>query len=131
MGSSALVISAGDGDSFLKTILPQEGIRVDFDLAIGWSKRKGFYFRGGAGLEAQLPVHTSIAGRLSVDRVSLAIQTKFNDIRTAVAATASLKLGPITAVVESVGLEANFSFPENGGNLGRSISHWALNPLMA
>ena len=118
MGSSALVISAGDGDGFLEMILPPEGLRVDFDLAIGWSNKKGFYFRGSAGLEAVFPVNMSLSGVLTVNSIYLAIKTDGSDIRTAVAASIGAQIGPVYALVEHVGLEATFAFPEDGGNLG-------------
>lgn len=118
IGSAALVISPGDGDSFLRDLLPSEGVRTNFDLALGWSNRQGFYFRGSANLEAQLSVQASVAGAASIDTVYLAIQTEFNDIRTTIAAAVSFKLGPVTAVVDHIGLEAVFAFPEDGGNLG-------------
>jgi hypothetical protein len=118
MGSSALVISAGDGDGFLKKSLPPEGMRVDFDLAIGWSNKKGFYFRGSAGLETVLPVNLSLFGVLTVNSIYLAIKTDGSDIRTAVAASIGTQIGPVHALVEQVGLEATFAFPEDGGNLG-------------
>jgi hypothetical protein len=118
MGSSALVISPGDGDGFLKKILPSEGMRIDFDLAIGWSNKKGFYFRGSAGLETVLPVGVSLFGVLTVNSIYLAIKTDGSDIRTAVAASIGTQIGPVNALVDQVGLEATFAFPEDGGNLG-------------
>jgi hypothetical protein len=118
IASSALVITAGDGDGFLQKVLPRDGVRTDFDLAIGWSKRKGLYFRGSAGLEATLPVHVSLLDALTVDSVYLALHTKDAAVETAIALTASIKLGPFSGNVERMGLLAAFTFPPDGGNLG-------------
>jgi hypothetical protein len=118
MGSSTLVISADDSDGFLQEILPAEGVRVDFDLAIGWSNKKGLYFRGSAGLDAELPINRSLLGFLTLNSVHLSIKTDGPDIQSFVAASVSVKLGPVVASVEGIGLKANFSFPDAGGNLG-------------
>lgn len=116
--SAALIIAAGDGDGFLQQVLPRDGLRTAFELAFGWSNLRGFYFRGSAGLEATLPVQASLLGLLSVDSVYLAVQPRGTDVQVVTAATASVKLGPVTAVIERTGLQATFSFPPGGGNLG-------------
>jgi hypothetical protein len=118
MGPSTLVITADDGDGFLQKILPREGIRADFDLAVGWSNKKGLYFRGSAGLDAELPVNRSLFGSLSLNSVHLSIKTDGGGIQSFVAVSASVQLGPIVASVEGIGLKANFSFPDAGGDLG-------------
>ena len=114
---AALVIAPGDGDGFLKKILPDDGLRATFELAAGWSNKTGFYFRGGAGLQAQLPLHLSL-GPLKVESVTVGVRASGEGVETEVSGTASLKLGPLTAVVERMGLTATVTFPEDGGNLG-------------
>lgn len=116
--SAALVLAAPVDDGFLQRILPAAGLRTTFDLAIGWSLKKGLYFRGGAGLEASLPVQANLLGLIAVDSVDLALRPRENNLTGILAGTATIKLGPITAVVERMGLEARLSFPEQGGNLG-------------
>ena len=118
VGSATLIVSPSDGDGFLQKVLPTEGMRANFDLAIGWSNTKGFYFRGSAGLEAVLPVQVSLFGALSVNSIYLAIKTGDADIQTEVSASVSVEIGPIQAVTERIGLHATFAFPEEGGNLG-------------
>ena len=116
---AALVIAAGDGDGFLQQILPREGLRVDFDLGIGWSNQKGLYFRGSAGLEATLPVRQSLLGILTLDSIYLALRAdERTGVRATVAATTAVRLGPVTANVERFGIEAALTFPPPGGNLG-------------
>ncbi len=120
VGSAALVLSAGDGDGFLKKVLPED-VRVPFDLAVGWSNRRGLHFRGSAGLEATLPVNASLLGVLNVESVHLAVRPgDEGDIRTIAALSATVKLGPVTAVIERTGIEARFKFLKAGetGNLG-------------
>jgi hypothetical protein len=114
---ASLVLGPGDGDSFLKSILPEDGMRLDFDLGFGWSNRRGFHIEGGAGLEARLPVRRRIGSVLSVDLVHLALQADGESIRGQAGITFSVRLGPIAATVDGVGLEANLTFPPEG-NLG-------------
>ncbi len=118
-GPGTLVVAAGDGDGFLAKVLPPGGFRTDFDLAVGWSNRRGLYFRGGAALEVSLPVHTTYLGVIRLEEVDLLLAASADGkIRLGVAVTGSLTLGPVTATVTRVGLRADVAFPEEGGNLG-------------
>lgn len=117
-GSSALVIAAGDGDGFLRSILPPDGARADFDLALGWSNKRGLYFRGSAGLEATLPVGISIGGILTVPSVHLALQASNAAVVAEVSVSVGLSLGPLKALVDRVGMTGTLTFPDDGGNLG-------------
>jgi hypothetical protein len=118
MGAASLAIAAGDGDSFLQDILPAGGLHVDFDLGLGWSNKKGLYFKGSASLETTLPVQASLFNILTINSINLAIKTDGSVIRTAVSASFAAQVGPAKASVEQLGLEALFSFPDSGGNLG-------------
>jgi hypothetical protein len=60
----------GDADGFLAKFLPEDGIQLDFDLGLGWSKRSGLYFKGNAGLEAQYNFHQSFLGVWNLNRSS-------------------------------------------------------------
>jgi hypothetical protein len=118
IGSAAIVVSAGEGDGFLQKVLPSGGLRTEFDLAIGWSNRKGLYFRGSAGLEATLPIHKTLLGALTIESIHLSLGSGDSGIDVTVAATASVKLGPFLTSVERIGLKAKLAFPPEGGNLG-------------
>ena len=112
LDEARLVVKAGEGDSFLRTILPEDGITADFDLAPGISLRQGFYFRGSARLEVNVPAHRTF-GPIELDSVTIAVgQSEGEDgIPINLGATISAKLGPLTAIVDNVGLTARFSFP--------------------
>ena len=118
IGSAALVVSPGNGDGFLQKVLPEEGLRTEFELGIGWSKLKGLHFKGAAALEATLPVQADLLGVLKVNSVYLALKAAEERVTAALGATVTVTLGPVTAVVERMGLQADLSFPEAGGNLG-------------
>lgn len=111
-------LSNTKSDGFLQKMLPKDGINIDFDLAIGWSNTRGLYFRGGAGLEATFPINKELLGVLVINSVYLAILAKESGISLAAAASVTLKLGPVTAAIQQMGLKAMLTFPEKGGNLG-------------
>ncbi|HET9533257.1 MAG TPA: DUF6603 domain-containing protein [Blastocatellia bacterium] len=119
VAEAVLVVVPSDGDGFLREILPADGLRINFDLVLGWSNRLGLHFRGSAGLQAEIPVNLSV-GPVFIQSVHLAIRAGSDGIQNELAATAALGLGPVNVVIEQIGLAANLTFPESGGNLGEA-----------
>lgn len=115
--SGALVIAPGDGDGFLSSILPAEGLRAEFDLGLAWSNTRGLTLRGGAGLEATIPIDRSVAG-IKLSTLYLSLQARDDRIMTEVSASLGASIGPVQVAVDRIGLAAALSFPEHGGNLG-------------
>ena len=115
--SGALVLTPGDGDGFLSSILPTDGIRAGFDLGLAWSNRRGLTLRGSAGLDATLPIGMSVGG-LTLSTVNLSLQARDSKVQAEVSTTLRVSIGPVQAVIERVGIAAALTFPENGGNLG-------------
>ncbi len=113
----ALIIGGGDGDGFLQTILPEDGFRAELDLTLGYSIKRGVYFRGSGGLEIDIPTHIEL-GPLEIQNLTIGMMPKDGTIPINLGATLKANLGPLQAVVENMGLRATFSFPEDGGNLG-------------
>lgn len=112
-----LAIKGGEGDGFIQKIFPEDGIEANFDLAIGWSNTNGIYFRGSSALEINIPTHVEL-GPIVFDSVTLAITPSGSEIPIELGASITTELGPLTAVVDNIGLSADFSFPGSGGNLG-------------
>lgn len=123
MDGVRLAIAPGDGDGFLASILPAGGLDATIDLGAGWSSARGFHFRGSASLEAVWPIHRSI-GPLALESVRLAIVAGEGGLRASARAAVALRLGPLEVLVDGVGLAADVSFPERGGNLG--VAHLGL-----
>ena len=117
VSKSAIVIARGDGDSFINSILPPHGLKAEFDLGLAWSNTGGFSLRGGAGLEADLPIGLSFAG-ITLSSVHISLQADDDRLRTEASLSMSIALGPLQAAVDRIGLTAALSFPEDGGNLG-------------
>ncbi len=112
----ALVIQGGDGDGFIQKILPQDPITVLFDLTLGVSNTKGFYVKGGAGLEYTFHVNQEI-GPIFIGTIDLAIFLKDGNIELNTALSAGASLGPIKASVSKIGLKALLE-PGKKGLLG-------------
>lgn len=111
------VLTPAETDGFLTAVLPAEGVDVDFDLSIAWALGRGVSLAGGAGLEAELPVHVSLPGVLSVDIVTVRVATT-PALTASAAVTVTVFLGPVRATVHRVGLAGTVAFPEGGGNVG-------------
>jgi hypothetical protein len=112
-----LVIDTGKGDGFLQRILPAGGFSANLELTVGLSSINGFYFRGSGGLEVQLPAHINL-GPVDIESLVIGLRPESGAIRVDLGANVKAELGPLTAVVEELGLRATLSFPDSGGNLG-------------
>ena len=122
VAQAGLIFAAGDGDGFLSNILPPEAIATRFDFGLSWSNTAGFSFHGNAGLNARFDIHRTLAGIIDIETVWLGISAKSDGGAPALAAEASLtggvKIGPIAATIERMGLRVQASFPPGGGNVG-------------
>ncbi|MFD0077371.1 DUF6603 domain-containing protein [Streptomyces sp. NPDC127166] len=114
---AAVIVTGGDGDGFLATVLPPEGLRTEFALGLQWSRRKGLSFTGSAGLDATLPVNARLGPiELQAIHLGLGADATQGKLGASVSATARLDLGPVKATVERMGLEAGLGTSD--GNLG-------------
>jgi hypothetical protein len=128
VSKAAIFIMPGDGDGFLQKVLPANGLQAKFDLGIGWSNKRGLYFRGSAGLDATLPVGISIGGILTVPSVHLALQASNAAVVAEVSVSVGLSIGPLQALVDRVGMTGTLTFPDDGGNLGVMDLAFAFKP---
>jgi hypothetical protein len=118
VSSSAIVIAPGDGDGFLRSILPAEGLQAKFDLGLAWSNERGLTFRGSGSLDATLPVGISIGGVLTVPTIHLSLQAGETGLTAEISASVGVSIGPVHTIVDRVGIAAAVTFPEAGGNVG-------------
>ncbi len=113
-----LAIKAGEGDSFLRSIIGENGVEGNFDLVVGWSSKQGIYFLGSGGLEIALPTHISL-GPLEIQGFTIGMRPEAGKIPISLGADIQGNLGPLAATVQGIGFKAVFSFPgDNSGNLG-------------
>jgi hypothetical protein len=123
LADSQIVVAAGDGDSFLKHILPPDGFRVPFEFGVGFESPNRVYFFGGAGLDVELPVDIDLFGVIKIPVVGLSLyltlpEDELPALRAALTATVQVDLGPFFATVEGMGLAFLVTFPPDGGNAG-------------
>jgi hypothetical protein len=128
---AALVIAGGVGDGFLASVLPADGLAVEFDLGIGWSTTRGLYFTGSASLEADLPVHVDILGVLLIETIHLGLDGSDTGLEARVAADIELHLGPVSATVLGLGLCASMATTQAGAQGGSPPAGATLGPLQA
>ncbi len=111
-------LDTSESDGFISTIVPGNGIGFSTDLAVGVSNRQGIYFRGTSNLEIALPVHVQL-GPIEIQGLTIAATPRNGALPITLGATLKGTLGPLTAIVENVGLTATFAFPpDHDGNLG-------------
>jgi hypothetical protein len=120
-GKAWLIVSGGDGDGFLGKVLPDDA-KLEFELGIGWSRRRGLYLTGSGSLAARFDVPAVLGDIARLDQVDLAVDVPSDRTDRAIGlsavASGEVKLGPVTVRVEGVGVGARLDFPDGGGNLG-------------
>jgi hypothetical protein len=92
-------------------------MEMDFALGVGFTSKSGFYFRGSGGLEISIPLHLSL-GPLNIDSLLLRLTPVDGTFPLVAATTFNIALGPLSAVVENIGIKLTLSFPDGGGNMG-------------
>jgi hypothetical protein len=113
-----LTINLADGDGFIAKIVPVQKIDADFAIKVRWNPITGLRFSGSSTLEIRLPAHTDF-GPASVEGVTLSAGFKNGGLPIGLGADIKGSLGPMTAIVQDIGLNAVISFPADGrGNLG-------------
>jgi hypothetical protein len=116
-GTIALVIQMGSADGFLGKILGGAPIRIEFGGNVLWSSKTGFHFEGGGGLEFAIPLHLDLT-IIQIDLLTVSIRGAQEGIAFDAGINAKALLGPLTAVVENVGLRTTLHFAGTDGGLG-------------
>jgi hypothetical protein len=116
---------ADDTDGFLANVLPADGIDLDASLTIGVSTEKGIYFGGTDGepmqsalashadLDATIPVNRSF-GPVTVPSAHLRLIAGSTGIAGEVSASVRAGFGPVSALIDRVGLMLQLAFPRGG-----------------
>jgi hypothetical protein len=119
-----LVISGDDCDGFTAKSLPAEETRIGVDLGFGVSSEKGFYIKGGTGLQAVIPIGKTL-GPVTIQQLLLKLvpTTDPKPAKLAVEASAALnvKLGPVTASIDQIGFQMALPFARTGGKYDFAI----------
>jgi hypothetical protein len=110
-----LVIKGGDGDGFLQTVLSGVNIVAEANLAFAFSLLNGFSISGGGKFSIDLPVHIEL-GPIAINGLTIGLAPDNEKLKLEAGANLKLELGPLVAVVENIGLQANLFFHQ--GNVG-------------
>jgi hypothetical protein len=115
--SCALVIAPSDGDSFLASLFPSSGARVAFDLALGWSTRRGFTLNGSGGGEL-LVARTVDLGTFAFENIRVVLAVDDDELSFEASAALRAELGPVEVAVDGFGLRGTVAMPSAGGSWG-------------
>jgi hypothetical protein len=112
-----IIISTSDSDGFLMKLLSGLNLNITFDFGVGFTFSGGVYLKGSGGLEIVLPTHITL-GPLEIQSALIGVKFKDGAIPIDLAASIKAELGPITVVVQNIGVTTTLTFPQDGGNLG-------------
>ncbi len=113
-----LAMGIGNADGFIQKVLGGRSVESNFDLGFGFSLAQGLRFDGSGALEIQLASHLSL-GPVDLDALMLSVGVAGGRFPGAITANLKAPLGPLTALVEGIGVEVNFGFAaDNRGNFG-------------
>jgi hypothetical protein len=101
-----LILSPGETDGFMRKIVGDADLSVAVPLGVQWSSVSGVTFKGSAAFEVALASHLSL-GPIQIDQivVRLAVMTDTQPkIALEVGAGISGSLGPLTVVVDQIGI---------------------------
>ena len=110
-----LLVSKEGADSFVGTLMPQDGLRAQFDVAATWTPA-GLQFEGSAALDIVIGQHLTL-GPLLLESIAVRIEPAPGGVvHVEAGITGGAALGPLAVSVDRVGARATVGlFP---GNLG-------------
>ena len=117
---SAFVLATDSADGFLKTVLDaitSDGkLETKFDFNIGYSKKKGFFIGGGAGLMMSIPLHETL-GPLQFNTLTVGMALgeqagKSPGFKLESSLSFGLDLGVLQASVDRIGLAGLIVFED-------------------
>jgi hypothetical protein len=103
-GALRIIIDLSESDSFLLGLFGDQPQTLEVGGDVVWSSKNGLSFAGQAGLRLVVPIHRDF-GPAHIDEASIAISASDSGVRVSFALTGGGKLGPVSAVVQDLGLE--------------------------
>jgi hypothetical protein len=116
--SAALVVSVGDGDSFVASILPSAEMRVAGDVGLVWSRQGGLRLSGSTDLTMRSPLNMDILGLLVIEALQTSLEVSDSGFTIRFVIDGDFTLGPFSARIEGVGLRVLIHVDTSDGNLG-------------
>lgn len=113
-----LIIDFSEGDGFIQKILSGIHLEAGFTLKGTWTAKDGLRLQGSGGIEVFFPVHLDLT-IISVNGLYFSIGFANTGPTIGLKAQFTTHLGPITAVVDQMGVNVLISFPSGAsGRLG-------------
>ncbi len=113
---SRVGIATADLGDAVHAIVPFEA-SLDFDLGLSWSHKSGLGLTGQAGLDVPIGNDIHLGQIASIKNLRLSVEVT-DSIAAEVVGDLNLTLGPVSLVMDDLGLASVLSFPVDGGNLG-------------
>ncbi|MGI8334771.1 DUF6603 domain-containing protein [Actinomadura scrupuli] len=122
-----LVIDTTGGDGFVATVLGDLRVESDFSVGFTFTPDAGVRFHGSGGLEIQIPVHLQV-GPVEVQALYLRAVPSDGEVKVELSAAFAASLGPVQVSVDRLGVSADLTFPDGGGNLGPADLAFGFKP---
>lgn len=102
--------------------LISSGIESEFETIVGYSTKSGIYFQAAGSIEAAIALEKEL-GPITLEEIFLALgfDTDTGEIPITASASATGTIGPFSATVKRIGIEATVSFPEDAGGRGGPV----------
>jgi hypothetical protein len=97
-------------DGFLASTLPGDGLGARCDLALAWTGGGGIVFEGSGDLLFEHSVQKAL-GPVTLRNIKLAIKAQSAGLSVSAAVGADVKLGPVQASIDQIGLAAGITTP--------------------
>lgn len=110
-----VVITLDGADAFIVGLLG-DGLVMAAELEAGWSLAEGIFFVGGVGVEIDVPVDLRLGG-VTISTLHLALGVTDGRLQLEASGAIGARIGPFAVAVERMGITADLSFPQSGGNL--------------
>ena len=98
-----VVLSPGDGDSFLGALLGDGAMTIEMSPVIEWSSNAGLTLEGRVGLACDIPLALRL-GPVTIDQLHLEVAVGAGDVSIEAAVIAGADIGPVVVTVDGIGV---------------------------
>ena len=106
----AIKPAPGETDSFIGSLLGDQGISAQLSFGLRLSGLTGFHVTGSDGLRANLPVGVHL-GPVDIQAVELGLDTSGDDVSISVGAAVAGTIGPLSILADQLGSASPRVFP--------------------
>ncbi|HVH13576.1 MAG TPA: DUF6603 domain-containing protein, partial [Longimicrobium sp.] len=122
----SVLLDLAGGDSFVGSALGNGSAGVTADVAVVWSSRNGVSLQGRGDMRVQIPLEQSL-GFARLDSLTLGLEAGDSGLAATAGVTGQVKLGPMTATVQNVGVRlAARPAPPGEGTFGDLALDWGF-----